>query len=73
MPGNRAWRDVANDLVVQGRVREAMAREIRDVRRVALEYGGDRRLYDNAIREMMVHARRYTTMIPEINRPITQH
>ncbi|WP_160167328.1 hypothetical protein [Rhodopirellula sp. SWK7] len=42
----------------QGKVREAMATEIRDVRRAALEGSGDLRKYNSALKEMLEYARR---------------
>jgi len=38
-------------------VRKAMAIEIRDVRRAALEGSGDMRKYNNALKEMLEYAR----------------
>jgi len=44
------------DLLEQGRARDAMAREIRDVRRVARE-AGDPRRYNQAMQEMLDYAK----------------
>jgi hypothetical protein len=56
--GSAAYRSHIEDLLNQGKVREAMAIEIRDVRRAAFEGSGDMRKYNNAMREMLEYARR---------------
>lgn len=56
-PGSAAYRSHIEDLLNQGKVREAMAIEIRDVRRAALEGSGDMRKYNSAMREMLEYAR----------------
>ena len=55
--GSAGYRSHIEDLLNQGRVREAMAIEIRDVRRAALEGSGDMRKYNNALKEMLENAR----------------
>jgi hypothetical protein len=45
------------ELIAKGKYRDAMAREIWDVRRAALEVSGDRTKYNEAIREMLEFAR----------------
>jgi hypothetical protein len=51
------YRAKIQDMVRQGRMREAMATEIRDVRRAALEGAGSRKKYNKAIREMLDYAK----------------
>jgi len=46
------------ELIAEGKYRDAMAREIWDVRRAALEVSGDRTKYNEAIREMLEFARK---------------
>ena len=50
-----AYRGEIGDLIRTGQWRKAMAIEIRDVRRVALEVSGDRTKYNAAIREMLAY------------------
>lgn len=54
--GSHEYREMIGDMISGGNMRGAMATEIRDVRRVALE-AGDPRRYNNAIREMMDYSR----------------
>ncbi len=56
--GSAVYRSDIEDLLNQGKVREAMAIEIRDVRRAALEGSGDLRKYNAALKEMLQYARR---------------
>jgi hypothetical protein len=58
-PGAAEYRAEIEDLLGQGRIREAMARAIRDVRRAALQGSGDMRKYNQAVREMLQYARRF--------------
>ncbi|WP_195763681.1 DUF4214 domain-containing protein [Duganella guangzhouensis] len=51
------YRAETADMISQGRYRDAMAREILDVRRAAAERSGDRTKYNEAISEMMKYAR----------------
>ena len=50
-------------MIQEGHYRDAMAREIRDVRRVAREVSGHARKYNEAIREMLRYARS-TSQLP---------
>ena len=50
------YRSETAKLIREGRYRDAMAREIRDVRRAANEVSGDLRKYNEAIREMLKYA-----------------
>ena len=52
------WMDETADMISQGRYRDAMAREIRDVRRAAREVSGNQTKYNQAIRDMMGYAGR---------------
>jgi hypothetical protein len=52
MPGSIDYREAIADLITQGKWREAMAIEIKDVRRVAREFD-DPRKYNEAMLEMM--------------------
>jgi hypothetical protein len=45
-------------MIREGRYRDAMAREIRDVRRAAREVSNDQTKYNEAIQEMLDYARR---------------
>jgi len=51
------YRAVTAQMIKQGRYRDAMAREIHDVRRASQEASGDRTKYNQAIREMLEYAR----------------
>jgi hypothetical protein len=55
--GSPAYRSHIEDLLGQGKVREAMAIEINDVRRAAMQGSGDLRKYNDGIREMLQYAR----------------
>lgn len=56
MEGSMDYRAAIADLIASGRWRDAMAAEIRDVRRVARE-AGDPQKYNEAIREMLDYFR----------------
>lgn len=51
-----AYRADIAEMVREGRWRDAMAAEIRDVRRAALEVSGDRTKYNAGIKEMLEYA-----------------
>jgi hypothetical protein len=55
--GSAVYRSHIQDLLNQGKVREAMATEINDARRAAMQGSGDRRKYNDAIQEMLEYAR----------------
>ncbi len=55
MMGNREYRDVLENMINNGQMRDAMAIELRDIRRVASEVG-DPRKYNQAMREMLDYA-----------------
>jgi hypothetical protein len=59
-PGAAAarYRAKTAEMIADGRYRDAMAREIRDVRRAASVVSGDITKYNQAIREMLEYARR---------------
>lgn len=44
-------------MIQNGQYRDAMAREVRDVRRAASEVSGDRTKYNQALQEMLDYAR----------------
>jgi hypothetical protein len=52
MSGSIEYREVIADLIANGKWREAMAKEIQDVRRVARELG-DPKKYNEAMLEML--------------------
>ncbi len=52
----RAYAQETAELIAAGRYRGAMAREIRDVRKVARRFG-DIRYYNRALRQMLDYAR----------------
>ncbi|MFN9371898.1 MAG: polymorphic toxin-type HINT domain-containing protein [Planctomycetaceae bacterium] len=52
------YRAKTAEMIANGRYRDAMAREIRDVRRAASVVSGDVTKYNQAIREMLEYARR---------------
>ncbi|WP_198116526.1 hypothetical protein [Massilia rhizosphaerae] len=54
MAGSIEYRESLEELISQGKWREAMAIEVRDVRRIAKE-AGDPRKYNEAILEMLEH------------------
>jgi len=51
------YRKELKDMIDNGQMRDAMAREIRDVRRVATEVAGQPRKYNEAMREMLEYAK----------------
>ncbi|WP_143450096.1 hypothetical protein [Janthinobacterium sp. BJB304] len=51
------YRAETAELISQGRYRDAMAREVLDVRRAAAERSGDVKKYNEAIKEMLDYAR----------------
>lgn len=51
------YRAETADMISQGRYRDAMAREIRDVRNAAAKASGDRTKYNEAVKEMLEYAR----------------
>ena len=51
------YRDETAELIKAGRYRDAMAREIRDVRRAAAERSGNGKKYNEATQEMLDYAR----------------
>ena len=55
--GSAIYRADIENLLNKGQVRKAMAIEIRDVRRAALQGSGDIRKYNQAVREMLEYAR----------------
>ena len=63
---SRIWRDETAQMIREGRYRDAMAREIRDVRRAAKKVSSDPRKYNEAIQEMLEYARR-TGQLPARN------
>jgi hypothetical protein len=63
---SRIWRDETAQMIREGRYRDAMAREIRDVRRAAKKVSSDPRKYNEAIQEMLEFARR-TGQLPARN------
>ena len=56
MPGNKEYREAMRKMVEDDRMRDAMAAEIRDVRRVAREAGNQRK-YNQAIFDMLDYAK----------------
>ena len=56
MTGNKEYREVMRKMIEDDRMRDAMAAEIRDVRRVAREAGNQRK-YNQAIFEMLDYAK----------------
>jgi hypothetical protein len=56
-PGSRQYREAIQGLIEQDRMRDAMAKEIRDVRRAAGEGSGDPTKYNRAMQEMLEYAR----------------
>ena len=58
MQGNGVYRAEIKTLLDSGRMRDAMAREIRDVRRAAQTGSGNAKKYNGAIREMLEYARK---------------
>jgi hypothetical protein len=55
---SQIYRDQTAAMIAQGRYRDAMAREIWDVRRAARIGSGDRTKYNKAIQEMLDYAKR---------------
>jgi filamentous hemagglutinin len=51
------YRAEVQDLIQQGKMRDAMAREIWDVRRAAAEGSGSATKYNEAVREMLDYAK----------------
>jgi RHS repeat-associated protein len=60
------YRAETAQMISEGRYRDAMAREIRDVRRAAREVSNDPRKYNEAIQEMLEYSRR-TGQLPPRN------
>jgi len=58
MAGSAQYRAEIENMIQAGNFRGAMAKEIRDVRRVAEEVSGNRTKYNEAIREMLDYAKR---------------
>lgn len=56
-PSKPGYSQGIKDLIDAGRMRDAMAKEIRDVRRVTRETRGTRRYYEDAIFEMLDYAK----------------
>ena len=57
-PDSADYRQETARMIKEGRYRDAMAREIRDVRHAAGSVSNDLRKYNKAIREMLNYARR---------------
>lgn len=57
MRGSLRYRRKVRRMIRAGKKREAMAIEVRDVRRAAQEVSGDRRKYNHAIKEMLEYAK----------------
>jgi len=55
--GSAMYRQETAEMIANGDYRDAMAREIRDVRRAAHDMSGDRTKYNQGIREMLEYAR----------------
>ncbi|MEN5062428.1 hypothetical protein, partial [Luteimonas sp. TWI1416] len=55
--GSAMYRQETAEMIANGDYRDAMAREVRDVRRAAYEMSGDRTKYNQAMREMLEYAR----------------
>ena len=59
------YRAEVQDLITQGRMRDAMAMEIRDVRRAAQSVSGDRTKYNPAVQQMLEYAKQQGYVPPK--------
>jgi len=61
----KTYREETARMIAEGRHRDAMAREVRDIRNAAYKVSGNRKKYNRCIKEMLEYAKRMGHLPPK--------